>query len=63
MVATSRRFAVSEELLILARLAQQWHCRPSELIKSDIVDFQIDVAAAIALWKSRKELEADDVVE
>lgn len=49
-------------MLLLARLAKQWHCRPSELLNSSSLDFQIDVAAAVALWETREE-DAEDVID
>jgi hypothetical protein len=61
LAATSRSFAEANqnELLLLAQLAEQWHCRPSEMLKSQISDFQIDLACALMLWEQRaKEIEA-----
>jgi len=65
MVATSRRFATSDNLLLLARVAEKWNCRPSDLLNSSMWDFQIDVAAAVAIWKSRPKAwdGAGDVIE
>lgn len=64
MVATSLRFS-EETLLTLARVAEEFHCRPSDLLRSEITDFQIDVAAAVALWKKRKaqQDEEEGIVE
>lgn len=59
-VPTSRVFAEAnqDELLLLAHLADQWRCRPSEMLNSQISDFQLDLACAVALWQERaREME------
>ena len=38
-------------MLLLARLAEKWHCRPSELLKDWVSDFQIDLACALLSWQ------------
>lgn len=55
--ATSPSFAAinQDELLLLARLAEQWHCQPSALLQSSISNFQIDLAAALVLWRWQQE--------
>lgn len=61
--ATSRPFAASHNLLLLARVAETWKCRPSELLgishasRNLTPALQIDFAAAVALWRSRAAVE------
>lgn len=38
-------------MLLLARLAEKWHCRPSKLLKATVSDFQIDLACALLAWQ------------
>lgn len=55
--ATSRPFVKTKSLLLLARAAETWGCRPSVLlgmdsdIRNQTVALQIDLAAAVALWQ------------
>lgn len=62
MAATSRPFAASNHLLLLAQAAETWHCRPSEMLKSQgkdidaVTALQIDLAAAVALWRWRERI-------
>lgn len=55
-VAISRRFAAREkQLLLLGEVAQEFGCRPSELLNGSPRDLQIDLACAVLLWKQRAE--------
>lgn len=81
--ATSRDFAASDNMLLLARVAETFHCRPSELLgigksevefnnspglglrqpvprlwPDDTVALQIDIAAAVSLWRWKQETAA-----
>lgn len=55
--ATSRPFVRTNNLLLLARAAETWGCRPSSLLGIDsdarnlTTALQIDLAAAAALWR------------
>lgn len=55
--ATSRLFVKTNNLLLLARAAETWGCRPSALLSMDsdmgnqTAALQIDLAAAVALWQ------------
>jgi hypothetical protein len=53
MAATSLSFAEThqDQLLLLARVAEQWHCRPSQLLQASTDEFQIDLACAAILWR------------
>jgi hypothetical protein len=48
-----------EQLLLLARVAETWRCRPSELLgltasqRNQTPALQMDLACAVALWQSR----------
>lgn len=46
---------MSENLLMLAHMAETWHCRPSEFFRGlpEVTAFQIDAAAVVWLAKSR----------
>lgn len=63
--ATSRPFVKTENLLLLARVAETWGCRPSELLGFDsevrnmTPALQIDIAAAAALWRLNDGKEAE----
>jgi hypothetical protein len=48
---TSNDFTESDNLLLLAQVASRWKCRPSELLRSQTVDWQIDLAGAVALTR------------
>lgn len=55
--ATSPPFVKTDNFLLLARVAETWRCRPSELvglgseIRNRTVALQFDIAAAAALWR------------
>jgi integrase len=54
MVAISACFADREpQLLLLAEIAQEFGCRPSELLRGEASDLQIDLASAAVLWRER----------
>jgi hypothetical protein len=62
--ATSVPFAETEQLLLLAQVAETWRCRPSDLVRGrdsgpglmdDTMALQLDVAAAATLWRWREE--------
>lgn len=57
MVATSNPFAETpeSERLLLARLAQTFRIRPSALLQGNPMDFQIDLATAVTLWRGEQE--------
>jgi hypothetical protein len=57
MAATSNPFAEvpESERLLLARLAQTFQVRPSELLQGSPMDFQIDLAVAVTLWRAEQE--------
>lgn len=63
--ATSHPFVKTENLLLLARVAETWGCRPSELLGFDsgiqnlTPALQIDIAAAVALWRWKDGGEAE----
>ncbi len=44
-----------ELLLLLARVAETFHCPPSRLLRQAVMDLQIDIAAAAALWRWQEE--------
>jgi hypothetical protein len=46
----------SANLLLLAQVAETWRCRPSELLWGNVTHFQLDCAAAAALWQWREEV-------
>ena len=72
---TSRAFAESANLLLLAQVAEMWCCRPSDLLGrrqpaivcrcqpaidnrqplSDVMALQIDIAAAVTLWRWKEQ--------
>ena len=55
--ATSRPFVEGPNLLLLARVAETWSCRPSDLIEArGTTGLQIDLAAAMVLWRERERL-------
>ncbi len=55
--ATSPPFVKTKNFILLARVAETWGCRPSELLGIDsgiqnlTLALQIDIAAAAALWQ------------
>jgi hypothetical protein len=54
MVAISIPFAIREEqLLLLAEVAREFHCRPSKILRGGTSDLQIDLACAVVLWRER----------
>lgn len=57
--ATSAPFAKTDNLLLLARVAETWGARPSELLgvnaREHTLRLQIDIAAAAVLWRWRGE--------
>lgn len=63
--ATSRPFVKTDNLLLLARVAETWGCRPSKLLGFDsgiqnlTPALQIDIAAAAALWRWKDNAEAE----
>ena len=55
VATTSPPFAASENLLLLAQVAETWSCRPSELVEADgTTALQLDLACAVALWRRRQ---------
>lgn len=66
--ATSRPFAASNHLLLLAQAAETWHCRPSQMLGSEgraidaVTALQIDLAGAVALWRWRERAHLKDGV-
>lgn len=52
MALISARFVLTRphDLLVLAQTAKTWKCRPSQLLRGSIYDFQIDLACAEKLW-------------
>jgi hypothetical protein len=66
--ATSRPFAASQHLLLLAQAAETWNCRPSDLLSREkeeinaVTALQIDLAAAVALWRWRERSNPRDGV-
>lgn len=52
MAPISARFVMTRphDLLLLAQTAKTWKCRPSQILRSSISDFQIDLACAEKLW-------------
>ncbi len=54
MVAISARFAQHpDQLLLLAEVAREFGCRPSELLRGSAFELQIDLACAALLWRQR----------
>jgi hypothetical protein len=49
-------------MLLLARVAEKWHCRPSQLLRSHVAEFQIDLACALLAWQE-DEREAEHMRE
>jgi hypothetical protein len=47
----------SEDFLLLAQMAETWHCRPSEMLNltGTMAAFQFDLAAAVALWRWKEK--------
>jgi len=58
--STSHPFVHSPNLLLLAQVAETWHCRPSDLLWGRATHFQLDCAAAAALWQWREEVIRQD---
>src|SRR5205814_9084554 len=58
---TSHRFAQSDQLLLLAQVAQTWSCRPSDLVQATgTTALQLDIAAAVALWRWQEQIRGQD---
>ncbi len=61
--ATSPAFVETPDFLLLAQAAETWSCRPSDLLGGTVAGtpmdatlaLQIDVAAAIALWRWKQQ--------
>jgi len=54
MAPTSIDFIQNEhDLLILAEAAALFHCRPSEMLRGRVEDFQLDLTCAQQIWKAR----------
>jgi len=67
LLLPSIAFAQSENLLLLAQVAETWSCRPSDLLGSvkrrmqdqefdPTMALQVDIAAAVALWQWKAEM-------
>jgi hypothetical protein len=58
MARTSQPFVAAnpDQLLLLAQVAETWRCRPSSLLEGTTREFQIDLAAAVALWNWREKV-------
>lgn len=60
--ATSRPFVATENFLVLARVAEAWCCRPSDLlglqgdIRRQTIALQLDLAGAAVLWQWKRTL-------
>jgi hypothetical protein len=56
--ATSPDFAEKrpELILLLAQVAETFHCPPSQLLRGTTTDLQIDIAAAAALWRWKEQV-------